>query len=95
MTDCNRKEFVTINKPVRSECQSECGKRCGFWRLPVRDEFVEMQMTSQDYTPPPPPAFPQPSTTLSMEVTFQGAPYDLSPRTAVGEMVNVFRHTAG
>lgn len=30
MTDCNRKEFVTINKPVRSECQSECGKRCGF-----------------------------------------------------------------
>lgn len=24
MTDCNRKEFVTINKPARSKCQSKC-----------------------------------------------------------------------
>lgn len=24
LTDCNRKEFVTINKPARSKCQSKC-----------------------------------------------------------------------
>lgn len=24
MTDCNRKEFATINKPARSKCQSKC-----------------------------------------------------------------------
>lgn len=89
MTDCNRKEFVTINKPVRSECQSERG----FF---VTRSLLWVRWDADDIARRLPPRL-HPSINTSSPWKFLSKVHlMISPqRLLLGEMVNVFRHTAG
>lgn len=89
MTDCNRKEFVTINKPVRSECQSECS-------FCVTRSLRWVRLDADAIAHRLPPRLHPSINTSSLRKFLSKVHLMISPLgLLLGEMVNVFRHTAG